>query len=142
MYVFRVIFYRLSLLPLPVGPGGALKQFLSKLLRGGQRPMVHRQVCHQRLCYGCLEMPDLGRLAFLDRSLTRDMMRQKVKKGFPRQKSNPKAESYRRPRGEALFFVECHKAFRNLPGSSNLSRSRKELYRELVVGTASDPLEE
>ena len=30
----------------------------------------------------------------------------------------------------------------NLPGSSDLSRSRKELYRVLVVGSISDPLVE
>ena len=44
-------------------------------------------------------------------------------------------------RGEAPFFAECHKALRNLRGFSELSRSRKELYQELVVGTASDPME-
>ena len=61
---------------------------------------------------------------------------------FPRLKSDPKAEGRRRPLGEALFFSECRKALRNLLGSSDLSRPRKELYRELVVGSASDPLSE
>ena len=42
--------------------------------------------------------------------------------------------------GEALFVHECRKALRNLLGSSDLLR--KELYRELVVSSASDPLSE
>ena len=61
---------------------------------------------------------------------------------FPRLKSDPKAEGRRRPLGKALFVLECRKVLRNLLGSSDLSRPRKELYRELVVGTASDPLSE
>ena len=44
--------------------------------------------------------------------------------------------------GEALFVHERRAALRNLPGSSDFSRSRKELNRELVVGSASDPLSE
>ena len=146
VYVFSLILYRLSVLPLPKGPlEGVLKQSLSKLLWGGRSPMVRRQVCHQRLCNGGLKMPDLEshwfaeRLAFLGRSLTRDTVwGQNVKKAFPRLMSNPKAESCRRPRGEAPFFAECRKALCNLPWSSDLSWSRKEL----VVGTASDLLVE
>ena len=109
--------------------------------------MDHGQVCHQRLCNGGLEMLDLEshglaeRLAFLVRSLTRDTAWGQ-KKAFSRLKSNPKAESCRKPRGEAPFFAECHKALRHFHWSTDISRSRKELYRELVVGTASDPLED
>ena len=143
VYVFPVIIYRLSVLPLPKGASGALKQSLSKLLQGGRSPMVRRQVLHQRLCNGGLGMPDLEshwlaeRLAFPGRSLTRDMVwGQKVKNAFLRLKSNPKAENCRRPRGEAPFFAECRKALRNFPWSSDLSRTRKELYWELVEGTA------
>ena len=44
--------------------------------------------------------------------------------------------------GKTAFVRECWAALRNLPGSSDLSRPRKELYRELVVGSASDPLSE
>ena len=54
--------------------------------------------------------------------------------------SDPKAESRRWLRGKAPFVLECRKALRNLPGSSGLSRSRKEPYRDLVVGSTSDPL--
>ena len=46
--------------------------------------------------------------------------------------SSPKAESRRQPRNEALFTCDCHKTLRSIPGYSDLSRSRKELYRELV----------
>ena len=51
------------------------------------------------------------------------MWRQRASRTFPRLKSDPKAEG------------QC-----NLLGSSDLSRPRKELYWELVVGSASDPL--
>ena len=42
--------------------------------------------------------------------------------------------------GEALFIRDCRAALRNLPGSSDLSQPRKELYRDIVVGSAFDPL--
>ena len=107
--------------------------------------MVRRQVCHQCLCNRGLGMPDLEshwlaeRLAFPDQSRTRHTVwGQKAKKAFPCLKSNPKAKRCRRLRGEAPFFAKCWKAFRNLPMSSDLSQSRKELYWELVVGTTSD----
>ena len=69
-------------------------------------------------------MPDLEshwlaeRLAYLGRVLTGDSVwRRKASRTFP-------------------------KALRNLLGSSELSWPRKELYWELVVGSASDPLSE
>ena len=92
-------------------------------------------------------MPDLEshwlteRLAYLGRSLMTDRVWSlKVRKAFPRLRVNPKAEGRRRPKGEPPFGIKCRKALRNLPRSSDLSRSRKELYRGLVVGSASDPL--
>ena len=54
--------------------------------------------------------------------------------------SDAKVEGRRKPRGVASFARECHQVFCNLLGSNYLSRSRKELYRELVVSSASDPL--
>ena len=51
--------------------------------------------------------------------------------------SDPKAERRRKFSGEAPFVCECHKVLRNLPGFSDFSRSPKELYQELVVGSAS-----
>ena len=88
-------------------------------------------------------MPDLEshwlaeRLAYLSRALTGDAVwRLKARRTFP------KAEGRRRPLGETLFLRECRTALRHLLGSSDLSRPRKELYRELVVGSASDPLSE
>ena len=44
--------------------------------------------------------------------------------------------------GKTVFVCEFRKALRNLLGSSDLSRPRKELYQELVVGSASDSLSE
>ena len=63
-----------------------------------------------------------------------------MRDGLPHLRSNPEAEGRRRPKDEALFTREYQRAIRNLPRSSDLSRSRKELYRGLVAGSASDPL--
>ena len=149
MYVFPLILYRLAVLPLPETRRLALQQSLSRLLWGGARPMVCRQVCIQRTHNGGLGMPDLEshwlaeRLAYLGRSLTGDAVwRRKASRTFPRLKSDPKAEGRRKPMGEILFVRECRKDLRNLLGSSDLSRPRKGLYRELVVSSASDPLSE
>ena len=109
--------------------------------------MVHRQVCCQRPRDGGLGMLDLKshwlteRLAYLGRSLMTDRVWSlKVRKAFPRQRLNPKTAGRRRPRGEPPFVIKCRKALRNLPQSSDLTQPRKELYRGLVVGSASDPL--
>ena len=59
MCVFPLILYRLAVLPLPEARRLALQQSLSRLLWGGARPMVRRQVCIQRTRNGCLGMPDL-----------------------------------------------------------------------------------
>ena len=148
-YVFPLILYRLAVLPLPKARRLALKQSLSRLLWGGARPMVRRQVCIQRTRNGSQGMPDLEshwlaeRLAYLGRSLTGDSVwRRKASRTFPRLKSDLKAEGRRKPLGEALFVRECRKALPNLFGSSDISRPQKELYRELVVASASDPLSE
>ena len=148
-YVFPLILYRLAVLPLPKAHRLALQRSLSRLLWGSARPMVRRQVCIQRTRNGILGMPDLEshwlaeRLAYLGHVLTGDSVwRRKASRTFPRLNSDPKAEGRRRPLGEALFVRECRKALRNLLGSSDLSWPRKELYRELVVGSASDPLSE
>ena len=149
VYVFPLILYRLAVLPLPKVHRLALQRSLSRLLWGGARPMVRRQVCIQRPRNGGLGMPDLEshwlaeRLAYLGRSLTGDAVwRLKASRTFPRLKSDPKAEGRRRPLGETLFVCECRTALCNLLGSSDLLRPRKELYWELVVGSATDPLSE
>ena len=149
VYVFPLILYRLAVLPLPKARRLALQQSISRLLWGGTRLMVRRQVCIQRTRNGGLGMPDLEshwlaeRLAYLGRSLTGyAVWRRKASRTFPRLQSDPKAEGRCRPMGEAQFFRQCRTALRNLHGSSDFSRPRKELYRELVVGSASDPLGE
>ena len=149
VFVFPLILYRLAVLPLPKARRLALKRSLSRLLSRGARPMVRRQVCIQRTRNGGLGMPDLEshwlaeRLGYFGRSLTGDAVWwQKASRTFPRLKSDRKAEGRRKPLGEALFVRECRTALRNLLGSSDLSRHRKELYRELVVGSVSDPLSE
>ena len=109
--------------------------------------MVRRQVCSQRLRNGGLGIPDqenhwfTERLAYSARSLSTDVVwRQKASDSFLRFKSDPKVEGRLKLRGEALFVRECRKALRNLFGSNDLSQSRNELYQEVVVGFASDPL--
>ena len=141
-YVFPLILYRLAVLLLPKAYRLALQRSLCRLLWGGRRPIVCRQVCIQRTHDGGLESHWLAeRLAYLGRSLTADAVwRRKTSRTFPRLNSDPKAEGLRKPMGKTAFVRECRAAFRNLPGSSDLSRPRKELYRELVVGSASGPL--
>ena len=141
--------YRSAVLSLHKARRLALQQSLSRLLWGGARPMVSRQVCIQRTHNGDLGIPDLEShwlaewLAYLCRSLTGDAVwRRKASRTFPRLKSDPKAESRRKPMGETPFVRECQTALHNFPGSSDLSRPRKELYWELVVVSASDPLSE
>ena len=93
-------------------------------------------------------MPDLKsywlaeRLAYLGWSLMKDTVwGHKVRDVFPRLKSNLKAEARRRPGNETPVVRECRRALHKLPWSSDLSQSRKEQYRELVEGSAADPLE-
>ena len=149
MYVFPLILYRLAVLPLPKARLLALQQSLSRLLSGGARPMVRRQVCIQRTRNGGLGMPDpespwlAERLAYLGRSLSGDAVwRQKASRTFIHLKSDPKAEGRRKPLGKALFVCKCRTALRNILGSSDLSQPRKEMHWELVVGSASNPLSE
>ena len=129
VYVFLLILYRLAVLPLPKARRLALQRSLSRLLWGGAKAIVRRQVCIQRTRNGGLGMPDLEshwlveRLAYLGRSLTRDAVWRL--KAIPRLKSDPKAEGRRKSLGEALFVRECRTALCNHLESSGLSRPRK-----------------
>ena len=125
----------LTVPPLPKEHRVALQRSLSKLLWKGASPLVHRHVLSASSRCG-LGMPDLEshwlaeRLAYLGRSFTTDAVWSlKVRGVFSRLRSNPEAEVRRRPRDEAPFARECRRAIRNLPRSSDLSRSRKELYQ-------------
>ena len=109
--------------------------------------MVRKQVFYHLPRNRGLGMPDqenhwfAERLAYLGWSLsTGAVWRRKARKTLPRFMSNSKAEGWRRPRDKALFVRKCWQAPGNLPGSSDLSRFQKELYREIVVGSASNPL--
>ena len=147
MYIFPLILYHLSVLPLPKDHRVALKQSLFKLLCKGRCLLVHRQICCQRPRDGGLGMPDLEshwlaeRLAYLGRSLPKDTAwGLKVRNAFLCLRLNPVTKGFRRPKDEVPFVRECRRAIRNLSRSSDLSRSRKELYRGLVVGSALDRL--
>ena len=149
VYVFLLILYRLAVLFLPEARRLALKRSISRLLLEGRRLMVRRQVCIRRTCNGGLGMPDLEshwlaeRLTYLGKSLSEDSLwRRKASDTFPRLKSDPKAEGRRRPVGEGPFVHECRVVLRKLLRSSDLSRPQKELYRELVVGSALESLKE
>jgi len=143
-YIFPLILYRLSVLPLPANRLIALERALFHFLWRGGRPMVRRQVCSQRPCNGGLGMPDLAahrnaeRLAFLNRALhTRTAWSRKFRDIFP--------DLLRRSRcsgGETQFLSECRVALRRLPESSDVSWPRRALYRALVEGSGSDPLVE
>ena len=146
MYIFSLILYHLSVLPLPKDHRVALIQSLFKLLWKGWSLLVHRQVCYQRPRDWGLGMPDLEihrlaeRLAYLAQSLTRDAVWSlKVGVTFPDLRLYSKVEGRCRPRDEPPFVSECRRALRNLPRSSDLSWSRKELYW-LLVSSASGPL--
>ena len=111
--------------------------------------MIRRQVGIQRTRNEGLGMTDVEshwhteRLAYLGRSLMGDaVQRRKASRIFFRLQSDPKTEGRRKLIEETPFVHERRAALRNFPGSSDLSRPRKELYRELVVGSASDPLSE
>ena len=104
--------------------------------------MLRRQVGCQRLHNGSLVTPDLEshwlteRLAFLSRSLTTDAVyRRKVERAFLCLKSNPEAVV-----GQGVKHrISSNKAFCKLPVSNDLSRSQKELYRDQVEDSVSDP---
>ena len=146
VYIFPLILYRLYVLPLSKDHRAMLIQSLYKLLWKGQSPLVRRQVCYQCPHNGGLGMLDLERhrlaerLAYLGQSLTMDAVWSlKVGVAFPDLRLYPKAKGRCRPRDESPFISECRRALRNLPWSSDLSWTHKELYRGLVVGSALDP---
>ena len=149
VYVFLLILYRLAVLPLPKARRLVLQRSLTRLLWGGWGPMVSRRTRIWRTCNGTMGMPDLvshwlaERLAYLGWSLSGEAVwRRKASRIFPRLKSYPTAEGRRKLRSKAPFVHECCAALRNLSGSSDLSQPRKELYREVVVGSALEPLRE
>ena len=97
VYIFPLILYRLSVLPLPKDHWVALIQSLFKLLWKDRSLLVHRQVCYQHPHDGGPGMPDLEshllaeRLAYLGRSLTMDAVWSlKVGVAFPDQRLYPK----------------------------------------------------
>ena len=115
----------------------ALKQTLSKLLWGGRRLMVRKQVCHQRLCNRGSGMPVLEshwKIFLVDPWREIQCGDRKWRRPFLAWCSTP------RLRGETPFFAECSKTLRNLPWSTDHLRSRNELCLELVVVTTLDQL--
>ena len=66
--------------------------------------------------------------------------RRKASDNLPSLTLDPKAESWRKLKSEQPFVHERRKTLRNLAVPSERSRSRKELYREVVADFASDPL--
>ena len=147
-YVFPLILYRMSVLPLPTNWMVLFERLLFSLLWRRGRPRVRREVCIQRPCNGGLGMPHMAshrhaeRLAFLNRTLTEESAWEwKVRNAFPKLEFAPRVEGRRKPKGQAQFLVECRRALNALPRSSDLLRPRKVLYRDLVEGAASDPLQ-
>ena len=127
-YVFPLILYRLSVLPLSAARMLVLERLLFSLLWKKGKPMVRREVCIQRTCNGGLGMPHMAshknaeRLAFLNRTLMEGQVWEgSVREAFPDLDLDPDAERRRRPRGETPFLKECRKALRRLPRSIDLS---------------------
>ena len=110
--------------------------------------MVRRQVCIQRTRTGvwlCLIWRATGLLKDLHtwadpRRGTQCGDERRV--GLFLASADPRAEGRRKLKGEVLFIRECCMALRNLSVSSDLLQPPKELYRELVVSSASDLLSE
>ena len=151
MYVFPIILYYLSILPLPGRILSGLTRSLFRVLWRWGHPHVRRETCIQRLVHGGLGMPclkahrDAERLSFLSRTLTEDAdtpWGRKVRANFPELDTQPGAEGLRMPRGECTFLRECRSAIRRFPRSLDLTKSRKALYRELVEGSAQDRFRE
>ena len=101
-----------------------------------------RQVYCQHPCNRYLRMLYLARhwfvdkLAFLSGSLTGDTVwGRKVRATLPNLKSRSEVESRCKPKREAPYFRKYKNAL------CKLSRPRKVLYRVLVEGAVSDPLE-
>ena len=117
VYVFPLIFYCLSVLPLSKNHRLALQRSLSKSFWRSPRAMVRKKDCCQHPRNGGLCMPDLEnhwlaeRLVHFGRSLSNDLVgRRKASISFPRLKSDPKAEGQRKLRDEAPFVCECRKS--------------------------------
>ena len=142
VYIFPLILYRLSVLPLPREHRVALEQSLFKLLWSKSIGPLTSLLPTSPRWESDLESHWLAEiLAYLGQSLMNDTVwGLKVRNAFSRLRSNPSAESRRRPRDEAQFVFECRRAICNLSWSGDLSQSRKEPYRGLVVGSVSDPL--
>ena len=152
-YVFPMILYRLSVIPLPRDRLKALERLLFTLLwKKATKAKVLRKVCYQRIREGGLGMPDIlshlraERLSFLIKTMEEEpAWAHKVLSFFPRLSASLTAECRRRPRGQPDFIRECRDALRRISGSltrfSDLSRStRRALYHALVEADVKDPL--
>ena len=97
--------------------------------------MVRRQVCYLRPRNGGSRDAGFGEpLVRRNTGLSRDTVGDKrLEMPFLAWSPAPK------PKVVVSLGWKHRKASRNLPGSRELSWSRKELFRELVVGSASDP---
>ena len=138
VYIFPLILYRLSVLPLPKDHRAALIRSLFKLLWKGLLSTSSRWGSGDA---GSREPPARWETGLPGPLVDHGRSVEPQGQGrIPWTGVVSSAEGRRRPSDEPPFVIECHRALRKLPRSSNLSWTRKELYRELVVGSASDPL--
>ena len=134
VYVFTFILYRLAVLPLPKAHRLALERSHYRLLWGGLRPMIRRRATG---VWVCLIWKTCIRGLILDGGRG---VETKDESDFFSSPVRPKTEGRHKPMGKTPFVRECRVALSNLPWSSDLSQPRKELYRELVVSSTSDPV--
>ena len=80
------------------------------------------------------------RLAYLGRSLSVDVVWRRKASRIPPSSQIPKLKVDISRRAKHRLSANAVGSFVTFSGFSDLSRPRKELYRELVVGSASDPL--
>ena len=81
-----------------------------------------------------------GRLFYLGRSLPNGTTwKRRASDTFPRFKSDTKAECQRKG-AKDRFFANAVSPFATLLGPVTFFLSQKELHREIVVGSTSDPL--
>ena len=149
-YIYPLVVYRMSAIPLPCTDLVQLETALFRLLWGHKQPMVRREICQLHPAEGGLGMPHVEkrrhtlRLNFLERMCTQndgngEFWKEDAKKAFPALRSvrSDCGESARRPRKECSFYRECRHALRAFLRvkeslSDTQSLSRKALYRVLV----------
>jgi len=157
-YIYPLILYRLSVLPIPSTLLIQLERALFQFIWGKRAPMVRRDICCLHPSEGGLGVPSVEtrrhtlRLRFLGRAISEhdesgEFWKEDAKKAFPALRSvhSENGEAYRLPRKECSFYRECRYALKVLSRlqlglTADRPPSRKALYQMLVRGAVRDDL--